>query len=191
MVGRQNLTVCVMFCIPMQSIQILKTNLEKLANSEHYLFSVRDFSALFPQKSEAALMVILGRAVKNGSLERICRGYYIYQKTTYPKDLLLFHLAARLRVNCFCYLSLEFVLSENGVISQIPLGCVTLMTTGRSGVINCGRFGRIEFTHTKKSPASFMHMLTYDFRYKLWRASTQLAQCDLRTVGREQLYEFI
>ena len=75
-------------------------------------------------------MVLLGRAVKNGSLERVCRGYYIYQKTAYPKDLLLFHLAARLRVNYFCYLSLETVLSENGIISQIPLGCVTLMTTG-------------------------------------------------------------
>ena len=180
-----------MFCVPMQSIQILKTNLERLADSEHYLFSVSDFSALFPQKSLASLMVILGRAVKNGSLERVCRGFYVYRKTPYPKDLALFHIAARLRSGYFCYLSLETVLSENGIISQIPLGCVTLMTTGRSGVINCGRFGRIEFTHTKKSPASFGHLLIYDFRYRLWRASTQLALQDLRSVGREHLYEFV
>ena len=160
-------------------------------DSEHYLFSVGDFSALFPQKTQAALLVLLGRAVKHGSLERVCRGYYIYQKAAYPKDLLLFHLAARMRSDYFCYLSLETVLSEDGVISQIPLGCITLMTSGRSGNINCGRFGRIEFTHTKKSPSDIEHLLTYDFRYGLWRASTQLALQDLRTVGRESLYEFI
>ena len=175
----------------MQSLQILKNHLEKLADTEHYLFSVSDFSSLFPQKSQTALLVLLGRAVKNGFLVRVCRGYYIYQKTAYPKDLLLHHLAARMRSDYFCYLSLETVLSEEGIISQIPLGCVTLMTSGRSGVINCGRFGRIEFTHTKKSPASIGHLLTYDFRYGLWRASTQLALQDLRTAGREPLYEFI
>jgi len=180
-----------MFCISMQSIQKLRDSLEKLASPEHYLFSVSDFSALFPEKSKAALMVLLGRAVKNGSLVRICRGYYLYQKTAYPKDLLLLHLAGRLREDYFCYLSLETVLSEDGTISQIPLGCITLMTTGRSGVINCGKFGRIEFTHTKKSPADIIHLLNFDFRYGLWRASTQLALQDLRASGREHLYEFI
>ena len=175
----------------MQSIQKLINDLKKLADSEHYLFSISDFSVLFPQKSQTALMVLLGRAVKNGCLERVCRGYYVYPKSSYPKDLLLFRLAARLRSDYFCYLSLESVLSEDGIISQIPLGCITLMTSGRSGVINCGRFGRIEFTHTKKSPASLGHLLTYDFRYGLWRASAQLALYDLRMTGRERLYEFI
>ncbi|MCL2127914.1 MAG: hypothetical protein FWH38_06630 [Treponema sp.] len=175
----------------MQSIQWLKTNLEKLADPQHYLFSVSDFSALFPQKSPAALMVLLGRAVKNSSLERVCRGYYIYQKTAYPKELLLFHLASRLRSGYFCYLSLETVLSEDGVISQIPLGCVTLMTSGRSGIFNCGRFGRIEFTHTKKSPEDIGHLLSYDFRYGLWRASASLALHDLHMTGRGALYEFV
>ena len=175
----------------MQPMQKLKINLEKLADPEHYLFSVDDFSALFPLKSQAALLVLLGRAEKNGSLERVCKGYYIYQKVAYPKDLLLFHLAARVRSDYFCYLSLETVLSEDGVISQIPLSCVTIMTSGRSGVINCGRFGRIEFTHTKKSPSDIEHLLTYDFRYGFWRASAQLALQDLRATGRESLYEFI
>ena len=175
----------------MQSIQELKAYLEKLADPGHYLFSVSDLSALFPQKTKTALMVLLGRAVKNGSLERVCRGYYIHQKTAYPKELVLFHLASRLRSDYFCYLSLETVLSEDGIISQIPLGCITLMTSGRSGIINRGRFGRIEFTHTKKSPAGFGHLLTYDFRYGLWRASAQLALQDLRMTGRDGFYEFI
>ena len=175
----------------MQSIEKLKSNLEHLADPQHYLFSVSDFYALFPEKSQAALMVLLGRAVKNGSLERVCRGYYIYKKTIYPKELILFHLAARLRADFFSYLSLETVLSEDGIISQIPLSCVTLMTSGRSGIFNCGRFGKIEFTSTKKSAESIRHLLTYDFRYGLWRASTQLALYDLRMTGRHKLYEFI
>ena len=175
----------------MRSLQILKTNLENLADPEHYLFSVSDFSALFPEKSHAALLVLLGRAVKNGCLERVCRGHYIYPKTAYPKDLLLFHLAMRLRSDYLCYLSLETVLSENGVIAKFPPDCVTLMTTGRSGVINCGSLGRIEFTHTAKFPPDIGHLLTFDFHYKLWRASSQLALNDLYAAGREKLYEFI
>jgi len=177
--------------VPMQPIQILKTNLEKLASPEHYMFSVSDFSALFPEKSISALLVLLGRAVKNGTLIRVCRGYYVYGKVSYPRELVLYHLAGRLRANVFCYLSLESVLSENGIISQIPLNCVTLMTTGRSGNINCGKFGRIEFTHTKKSPADIehlmsRHLLSFDFRYRLWRASTELALLDWRATGRKE-----
>ena len=173
----------------MGSLETLRASLERLTDPQHYLFSVGDFSVLFPQKTPGALMVLLGRAVKNGSLERVCRGYYIYPKTAYPRELLLFHLAARLRSDYFCYLSLETVLSEDGIISQIPLGCITLMTSGRSGIINCGKFGRIEFTHTKKTPSSIGHLLTYDFRYGLWRASVELALSDLRMTGREKLYE--
>jgi len=175
----------------MQAIQILRENLEKLASAEHYLFSVSDFYALFPKKSVSALLVLLGRAVKNGTLERVCHGYYVYKKIVYPRELILYHLAGRLRSNVFSYLSLESVLSDNGIISQIPINCVTLMTAGRSGVINCGKFGRIEFTHTKKSPADIghlmsRHLLSFDFRYGLWRASTELALVDWRATGRKE-----
>ncbi|MDR2409538.1 MAG: hypothetical protein LBE13_15705 [Bacteroidales bacterium] len=169
----------------MRPIQELKNNLETLADVEHYLFSVSDFQALFPNKALLALLVLLGRAVKSGILERVCHGLYVYPKVAYPRELLLYHTAARLRANVFCYLSLESVLSEAGIISQIPLGCVTLMTSGRSGLINCGKYGRIEFTHTKKNPADILPLLTYDFRYKLWRAAVPLALQDWRAVGRK------
>jgi len=79
----------------MQAIQVLRTNLEKLASPDHYLFSVSDFSALFPQKPVSALLVLLGRAVKNGTLERVCRGFYVYKKTAYPRELILYHFRFR------------------------------------------------------------------------------------------------
>ena len=180
-----------MFCIPMQALKNLKTNLENLANSQHYLFSVSDFYSLFPEKSTTALLVLLGRAVKAGILERVCRGFYTYQKVSYIKELLLYHLAGRLRAKNFCYLSLESVLSENGIISQIPLGCITLMTNGRSGIINCGKYGRIEFTHTKKKHKDIAHLLTYNFRYKLWCASAELALQDLHDVKRHKSLEYL
>jgi len=175
----------------MQSIQELRTTLENLSDPQHYLFSVSNISAIFPEKSSSALLVLLGRAVRGGILIRVCRGFYVNPKVNYPRDLVLYHLAGRLRADFFSYLSMESVLSENGLISQIPLGCITLMTTGRSGVINCFKFGRIEFTHTKRSPDNIKHLLTYDHRYGLWRASEQLALQDLKAVGREKLYEFI
>ena len=171
----------------MQAMQKLRMNLEKLADSEHYLFSSYDFSALFPEKSRESLLVLLSRAVKSGILERVCRGYYVYQKNNFPKDLLLYFTAGRLRSDTFCYLSLESILSEHGIISQIPLGCITMMTGGRSGIINCGKYGRIEFTHTKKKPEDIGHLLTYDFRYKLWRANVQLALQDWRAVQRPEI----
>ena len=56
-----------MFCKPIGTLETLRASLEALADPQHYLFSVGDFSALFPQKTPAALMVLLGRAVKNGN----------------------------------------------------------------------------------------------------------------------------
>jgi hypothetical protein len=169
----------------MQPRQEFKNSLETLADDEHYLFSVNDFRALLPRCSSAALLVLLGRAVRSGVLERVCRSLYVYPKVAYPRDLLLYHTAARLRADVFCYLSLESVLSEAGIISQIPLGYITLMTSGRSGLINCGKFGKIEFTHTKKKIEDVLPWLTYDFRSRLWRAAVPLALRDWRAVGRE------
>jgi predicted transcriptional regulator of viral defense system len=168
----------------MQSIQKLKNILETVADSEHYLFSVGDFSQLFSDMSPVALLVLLGRASKSGLLVRICKGIYIYPKADYQKGFELYHSAARLRESTFCYLSLESSLSEAGIISQIPLGCITVMTGGRSGIVDCGAFGRIEFIHTKKSFQSLSTLLSYDKRYKMWRANVSLALQDMRSTGR-------
>jgi hypothetical protein len=130
------------------------------------------------------LRVLLGRAVKSELLIRICKGIYVYPRSGYRKGFELYHAAARLRDNTFCYLSLESVLSEAGIISQIPLGWITLMTGGRSGVINCGDWGHIEFIHTKKSPDQLWPLLIYDSRYRLFRAAVPLALWDMRSAKR-------
>jgi hypothetical protein len=168
----------------MQSIVKLAGILEMLADSEHYLFSVSDFYQVFPLMSPENLRVLLGRAVKAGLLGRICRSIYLYPKSGYQRGFELYHTAAKLRDGTFCYLSLESVLSEAGIISQIPLNWITLMTGGRSGIINCGNWGHIEFIHTQKTPGQLASLLVYDPRCRLFRAGIPLALQDMRQTRR-------
>ncbi len=168
----------------MQPIRRLIKGLDKLANNAHYLFTPHDLRALLADLSLSAFRTLLSRAVKEGYLERACRGVYLFPRAIPTDGLLLFHVAARLRANEFNYISLETVLSEAGVISQIPMNWISLMSSGRSNHINCGRFGTIEFVHTTRKPAELMKQLTYSSRCGLWRASVALALYDMRVTHR-------
>ena len=155
-----------------------------LANEGQALFTLADLAALLPGHSAGAFKTLVSRVTAQGGLERVCRGIYLFPRAGYPADLLLYHVAARLRAGAFCYLSLESVLSDAGVISQIPMNWITLMTAGRSGKIACGRFGSIEFVHTRKSPERLHGALSYDSRCRLWRASVAQALADMRDARR-------
>jgi hypothetical protein len=93
---------------------------------------------------------------------------------------LLFHAAARLRAGEFNYISLETVLSDAGVISQVPMNWISLMTSGRSHVVDCGDYGHIEFVHTAQRPDDVSAELTYDPDRRLWRASVRQALRDMK-----------
>lgn len=126
----------------------------------------------------------MSRSVKDGLLVRVCRGIYLNPRVEYPRGLVLYHTAAKLRAGDFNYLSLETVLSESGVISQVPIAWISLMTSGRTYTVECGEFGTIEFIHTKKHPDDIADRLIYDSRYRLWRARVDLALEDMRSTGR-------
>ncbi|MFH7326090.1 type IV toxin-antitoxin system AbiEi family antitoxin [Desulfurivibrio sp. C05AmB] len=158
--------------------------LEELASPEHYLFTLADLRGALPEISAGAFKTLLSRAEKRGLLRRICRGLYLYPRVDYPRDLLLFHAAARLRADAFNYISLETALSDAGVISQVPLNWITLMSSGRRNIVRCGHFGTIEFVHTRQQPAALADELTYDPRCRLWRASVSLALRDMRATRR-------
>ena len=168
----------------MQPIKHLTRSLADLANAEHYLFMPTDLRALLPDLSEAAFNTLLSRAVRDGHLARVCRGLYLYERVDYPRGLLLFHAAARLRADTFNYISLETALSDAGVISQIPINWITLMSAGRSNIIGCGAWGTIEFVHTRKRPDDVGKQVHYDARCHLWRASVALALQDMRATRR-------
>ena len=158
--------------------------LGQLATPQHYLFTPADLRGAIPEFSAGAFKTLLSRSEKNGRLHRVCRGLYLYPAVDYPRGLVLFHAAARLRAASFNYLSLETALSDAGVISQIPLNWITVMSSGRSNVISCHQWGTIEFIHTEKKPADLTKQLTYDSRCHLWRASVALALQDMKDTRR-------
>lgn len=168
----------------MQSIKILVAGLAKLAGPKHFLFTLKDLRALLPNLSESAFKTLLSRAARDGHLERLCRGLYLYPPATPSDGLLLFHAAARLRADEFSYVSLETALSDAGVISQIPINWISIMSSGRSNIISCGRWGTIEFINTRQRPEILAKQLYYDSRCGMWRASISLALRDMRVTGR-------
>jgi predicted transcriptional regulator of viral defense system len=168
----------------MQPMKELARLLERLASAEQYLFSLDDLRSALPEASPGALKALLCRAEKSGLLRRVCRGIYLYPRVAYPAGLVLFHAAAKLRADAFNYLSLETVLSDAGVISQIPLNWVTLMSSGRSHIVDCGDFGHIEYIHSKRRSADFADRLSYDQDCRLWRASVALALQDMKLTRR-------
>lgn len=154
------------------------------ANEAHYLFSLQDLRCLIPSLSDGALKTLLSRVARDGYLIRICRGLYAYKKAIPPTGQLLFHAAAHLRAGRFNYVSLETVLSDAGVISQIPINHISIMSSGRSTVLSCGAFGTIEFVHTERKCTDVMNELEYDARCHMWRASVRLALQDMKRAHR-------
>ncbi len=170
----------------MQPIKLLEKWLQQHATREHYLFKLHDLRGLFPELSEGAFKTLISRAAKHGVLEKICRGLYAYNSAIHSDGRLLFHAAAYLRSNQFNYISLETVLSDAGIISQIPISTISIMSSGRSNKINCGRYGLIEFTHTNQKSTDIDDQLTYDSNCGLWRASIKLALNDMKRTHRNK-----
>lgn len=168
----------------MQPLKQLKLALANLADDKHYLFSLTDLRCVLPMHSFGAFRGVVSRAEKDGVIRRVCRGLYLYPRVNYEKGLVLYHAAARLRADEFNYISLESALSDAGVISQIPMNWITLMSSGRGYVVKCGDFGTIEFIHTKKRPTELFDQLAYDARCHLWRASVALALKDMKAARR-------
>jgi hypothetical protein len=168
----------------MQLMKILIDWLENNANNQHYLFTTQDLKALFANTPEKTFRTFLSRAVRAERLDRVCRGLYIFKKAYKPDGLLLFHIAAQLRANELNYISLETALSDAGLISQIPINYISIMSSGRSSILSCGQFGTIGFVHTNQKAKTIMDQLSYDENAKLWRASVPLALSDMKATRR-------
>jgi len=151
------------------------------------VYSTASFRSLFPDLSPGAYRTLLHRAEKRGVLERVCQGVYQYAGAPDNSGLILFHAAALLRARHFNYIGLETVLSEAGLISQIPMAWITLVSTGRSATVNCGRFGTIEFVHTERAMSQIIGELSYDSARHLYRASPELALADMRRFNRSTI----
>jgi predicted transcriptional regulator of viral defense system len=165
-----------------QPLKQLTETLHSLAGPEHCVFASSDLAAAVPRCGQLA--VLLSRATQAGVLRRVCRGIYFHPVPGYPAGNLLYHAAARLRAGEFNYISLETVLSDAGVISQVPMNWISIMTSGRSHVVDCGEYGHIEFVHTAQRPEDIGGELAYDVERHLWRASVRQALRDMKATRR-------
>ncbi len=168
----------------LNTLKIFTQVLASFAESRNNIFSLSDLHGAMPQHNRNAFKVLVNRAEKQGLLERVCRGLYIVPDKRSEDGLLLYHAASRLRADQFNYISLESVLCDAGVISQVPLNWITVMTSGRSHIIRCQRWGSIEFIHTRKKADDVAGQLTYDSRCHMWRASVALALKDMKATKR-------
>jgi predicted transcriptional regulator of viral defense system len=148
-----------------------------------YVFSYRDLEKIFAEDSKRTLHASLSRLVKQNILERVGKGVYLYALSHQKKGPDTLELIAKtLRRGEYNYVSLESALSEYGVISQIPMDRLTVMTTGRKGEYKT-RYGTIEFTHTKRSISEIVQSIKTTKR-PLRMATKQAAWRDLKRVGR-------
>jgi len=148
-----------------------------------FVFRKQDLAKLFPEDAQKAFDEGLNRLVKSGILKRACRSIYVNEEAQSFDSYVIEHIAKALRRGEYNYISLESILSEYGLISQIPVDRLTVMTTGRKGIYQTP-YGTIEFTHTQRSRGNILeHIQTMPGR-PLRIATKEAAIRDLKRVGR-------
>lgn len=162
-----------------EAIQVLRT----WDRQGKYVFTHADLRKLFPGDKPKAFTEGLGRLVKAELLVRACRGVYVNPYALSQDGYTIEHIAKALRRGEFNYVTLESMLAEYGVISQIPIDRLTVMTTGREGIYHTP-YGTIEFTHTQRSTVDIVESIHTVPHRPLRVASQTVAWRDLKRVGR-------
>lgn len=149
-----------------------------------FVYSRRDLEKIFPEDDEKSLEKSLQRMCQDNLLVRAARGIYVFGPSVpRHRSWLIERIAQALRPGDFNYVSLESILSEYGVISQIPVDRLTVMTTGAKG-LHKTPFGTIEFTHTRRSIPDLLERTLVVKGRPLRIARKQAAIQDLHRVGR-------
>lgn len=161
----------------------LQNRLKAWGKQGRYVFLLRDLEKLFPEDSPKAFKEAMNRHVRDGFIERACRAVYVNGEAVSRDRFTLERIARVLRSGHYNYISLESALSDYGVISQIPMDRLTIMTTGKSGVYQT-TYGVIEFTHTKRTVSSILESTRVVNERPLRLATKKAAWRDLKRVGR-------
>lgn len=167
----------------MKQLDVIKA-LRELDEAGRYVFNKAELrTLLFASESKSSFERSLERLVASGVLERAARGVYVNPYAKSDDGYVIERVAKALRPGEYNYVSLESALSEYGVISQMPVDRLTVMTTGRKGVLRTP-YGVIEFTHTAKSPSKIIGQIKKIHHRPLRIASQMLAWKELKRVGR-------
>ena len=166
----------------MKALEAVKT-LSLWDRRDRSVFAMADLRRIFPERTEKTFTEGLRRLVAQGVLERAARGVYVNALSQRSRGYLLEEIAVCMRRGEYSYVSLESALSEFGAISQIPLSRITVMTTGRGGLIET-RYGDIEFTHTARPVRDILGNTLIMEGRPLRIARVEAALRDLKRVGR-------
>lgn len=153
------------------------------AKHQRFLFSTADLSFIFPEDQPKTLEKSINRLIKSGVLERLTKGLYLFSYAKNKAPYFIESIALMLRRYEYSYVSLESALSEYGLISQVPLGHLTVMTSGRSGLYTTP-YGKIEFTHSDRTFSDLDKRCTVIDGRPLPMATEESALSDLKRVGR-------
>lgn len=157
--------------------------LYKLDKKGVYTIARPQLAKYFPSDSPKTFSEGLNRMVREAHLVRAAKGVFVNPRAHSFDGHAIEHIARCLRPGHYSYVSLESALSEYGVISQIPMDRVTIMTTGRSGVIKTP-YGVIEFTHTKQDVNTILDNTVWQEGRPLRIATKQAAYRDLKHARR-------
>jgi len=166
----------------MKRMELIR-GLAQLDRQGVHVLARRDIEKLFPDEGAKSMDQSLKRMVADGLLQRVARGLYVNPAASSKNRWIAEEIAKALRPGSLSYVSLESILSEYGVISQIPVSRITVMTTGASGLIETP-YGTIEFTHTKRGRAEIIKRTLVAKGRPLRIATRQAAVRDLLRVGR-------
>ena len=115
-----------------------------------YLYNKRELALLFGERGPT-LDSTIRRLTRSDLLKSVARDVYLWGLCwPYGRQITL-DVANLLRPGEFNYESLESAASRWGLISQVPIGHVMVVTTGASGETTLEEGGTIEFVHTDES----------------------------------------
>ena len=121
--------------------------LERYDRAGHTVWSLSGLHIVFPEQP-ATFRKTLERLDSARILVRAARGTYLFARTSRDRRAVLGELIAAIRAGEYCFESLESAASSWGIIPQSPLGAITVMTTGRSGLFETP-YGPVEYVHTE------------------------------------------
>ncbi len=167
----------------MKQLDVIKRLAEYDQRDGRYVFTGKDLATICREDSVRSFQATLMRLVGAGVLQRATRDVFVYGLSgNLRKGYTVERIATALRRGEYNYVSLESALAEYGVMLQVPLRRITVMTTGRKGEFKTP-YGEIEFTHTERSYMDILNC-SKDIDRPLKLATCRAAIRDLRRVGR-------
>lgn len=167
----------------MDKFSLLNRKTTTACNDGHSgLFTTSDLALLMERQYDDAFRSFVAKACKNKVIKRVSKGIYINSLAPPNPRTAVYRIISLLRFKHCNYISLESQLSSLGLISQVMMGHVTVMTNGRSGKFVTD-YGVIEFTHTMRSSKELSDDLYYDPDIGMFRAKEKRAIADLKKSG--------